>query len=96
MMLMTYEMWKFKNHLTNNLIFQMMAAVGELDATVDMMHRLNRQCFEKCLMLSIAEGKTRDDELSLDDDRCIENCASKFIAAQQKVGQISVSEFQKP
>ncbi len=78
------------------MIVQIISAVGEIDATVDMMHRLNRQCFEKCLMLSIAEGKTRDDELSLDDDRCIENCAAKFIAAQQKVGQISVSEFQKP
>ena len=70
-------------------------AVGEVDATVDMMHRMNRQCYEKCLSNAISEGIARDDELSLDDERCIENCASKFIAAQRKVSEISMQEFQQ-
>ena len=75
---------------------QVMLAVGEIDATVDMMHRMNRQCYEKCLSNAIIEGKTRDDDLSLDDEKCIENCAFKFIAAQQKVAEVSMNEFKPP
>ena len=69
--------------------------VGETEATVDFMNRLNRQCFDKCLMAAIAEGSVRDGEMTQDDNTCIDKCAAKYISTQQKIGEISVVEFSK-
>mmetsp|Transcript_9201 Transcript_9201/g.14545 ORF Transcript_9201/g.14545 Transcript_9201/m.14545 type:complete len:109 (+) Transcript_9201:159-485(+) len=71
---------------------KMAMLTGEVEAMGDMFTRMQRQCFDKCCAADVVEGRARDDELSLDDERCLERCASKFMQVQTRVGEIFMSE----
>jgi hypothetical protein len=45
----------------------------------DIFGRMNRQCYEKCIAESIRDGTAFEDELSLDEEKCLVNCATKFV-----------------
>lgn len=48
---------------------------NEVEAMGDMFTRMNRQCYEKCLNSAVLESRSKDDDLSLDDDNCVAACA---------------------
>jgi len=48
---------------------------NEVEAMGDMFTRMNRQCYEKCLNSAVQEARSKDDDLSLDDDNCVAACA---------------------
>mmetsp|Transcript_18851 Transcript_18851/g.45298 ORF Transcript_18851/g.45298 Transcript_18851/m.45298 type:complete len:107 (-) Transcript_18851:112-432(-) len=73
---------------------KMIALAGEVEAMGDMFTRMNRQCYQKCCNQRILDGMDYNDELSLDDERCLESCATKFMATQHMVGAIFMSEAQ--
>lgn len=75
-------------------VLQMIALAGEVEAMGDMFTRMNRQCYQKCCNQRILDGMDYNDELSLDDERCLESCATKFMATQHMVGAIFMSEAQ--
>ena len=56
-----------------------MTLTNEVEAMGDIFGRMNRQCYEKCIAESIRDGTAFEDELSLDEERCLVNCATKFV-----------------
>lgn len=70
----------------------MIALAGEVEAMGDMFTRMNRQCYQKCMNQRIVDGIDRSEDLSLDDEKCVESCAAKFLAVQQMVGTIFMTE----
>ena len=71
-----------------------MTLTNEVEAMGDMFTRMNRRCYDKCLANAVAEGRDYGEELSIDEDKCLVSCASKFVATQQKVGEIFMQEAQ--
>mmetsp|Transcript_66000 Transcript_66000/g.137476 ORF Transcript_66000/g.137476 Transcript_66000/m.137476 type:complete len:109 (+) Transcript_66000:222-548(+) len=73
---------------------QIMMLTGEVEAMGDMFTRMNRQCYQKCMAAAVVDGSARSDELSLDDEKCLESCAVKFVATQNLVGEAFLSANQ--
>mmetsp|Transcript_12426 Transcript_12426/g.30466 ORF Transcript_12426/g.30466 Transcript_12426/m.30466 type:complete len:110 (-) Transcript_12426:35-364(-) len=74
---------------------QMMQLVGETEAMGDMLTRMNRQCYDFCNAQTVVEGRTRGEDLTLDEQACVDCCAAKFLEAQMKVGAVFMEQAQE-
>ncbi|KAJ1487102.1 hypothetical protein T484DRAFT_1942151 [Baffinella frigidus] len=71
---------------------QIMVLSGEVEAMGDIFGRMNRQCYEKCIGESVRNGTAHEDELCIDEEKCLVNCATKFVRVQQRVMEEFVKE----
>mmetsp|Transcript_25044 Transcript_25044/g.41550 ORF Transcript_25044/g.41550 Transcript_25044/m.41550 type:complete len:104 (-) Transcript_25044:312-623(-) len=59
------------------------AATTEMEMYTNLFNKIASSCFNKC-----ASTKHRDQELPLGEMSCTDRCVSKYLEAQERVGQV--------